>query len=91
LLKAYTAVGGVLARNGREAEVEALIAEMRSLGVVPDTHFFNSLIRGYGNKGLIHLASQVLFQMDRHGVDPDVATYERVCIRTPFFELMRFQ
>ncbi|KAG0625684.1 hypothetical protein M758_2G073400 [Ceratodon purpureus] len=78
LLKVYTAVGGVLARNGRQAEIEALISEMRSLGLVPDSHFFNSLIRGYGNKGLIHLASQVLFEMDRLGVKPDVATYERV-------------
>ena len=80
LLKTYTAVGGVLARNGREAEIDALISEMRSLGVVPDAAFFNSLIRGFGNKGLTHLASQVLFQMDRHGVNPNAATYERVCI-----------
>ena len=87
MLKVYTAVGGVLARNGRQAEIEALISEMRSLGLVPDSHFFNSLIRGYGNKGLIHLASQVLFEMDRLGVKPDVATYERVRIETPFIQL----
>lgn len=80
VLKAYTAVGGVLAKHGREEEIEALLSEMRSFGVDPDTHLFNSIIRGYGNKGLVHLASQVLFQMDRHGVKPDIATYERVCI-----------
>lgn len=80
MLKVYTAVGGVLAKHGREAEIEALILEMRCIGVDPDTHLFNSIIRGYGVKGLPHLASQVLFQMDRLGVKPDVATYERVCI-----------
>lgn len=81
LLKAFTAIGTVLAKNGREAEVEILISELRSLGVDPDAHLFNTLIRGYGSKGLVHLASQVLFQMDRYGVKPNNATYEKVSIQ----------
>lgn len=80
LLKTFTTVGGVLAKHGREAEVEALILEMRSLGVDPDTLFFNSLVRGYGRMGYVHPASQVLFQMERYGAKPDPTTYERVCI-----------
>lgn len=78
LLKTFTTVGGVLAKHGREAEVEALILEMRSLGVDPDTLFFNSLVRGYGRMGYVHPASQVLFQMERYGAKPDPTTYERV-------------
>jgi len=80
LLKAFTAIGTVLAKNGRGAEVETLLSEMRSLGVDPDAHLFNTLIRGYGSKGLVHLASQVLIQMDRYGVKPNNTTYERVSI-----------
>lgn len=83
LRKAFTAIVAVLAKNGRDGEVETILSEMGSLGVAPDVHLFNTLIRGYGSKGLPQLASQVLLQMTRYGVEPDNATYERVSIPTP--------
>lgn len=78
LLKAFTAIATILTKNGREAEVEILLLEMRCQGVDPDAHLFNTLIRGYGSKGLVHLASQVLIRMDVYGVKPNNATYERI-------------
>jgi pentatricopeptide repeat protein len=78
LLKAYTTMGAVLARHGREGEIESLVEEMKASGLHPDVFFYNAIARGYGNQGLVLPASRLLLQMEKHGVQPNNTTYERV-------------
>lgn len=78
LLKACTTLVAVLAKHGRESEIEALVVEMKVSGLNPDAFFFNAVLRNYGVNGHIHLASRVLFQMEKHEIQPNNTTYERV-------------
>jgi pentatricopeptide repeat protein len=81
----------VLLRLGRYSDGDALVADMRSRGLVPDRYTFNTMLHGVAQQHKVLSAAQppnlaviaeldkrvrvILTDMSNSGRDPDISTY----------------